>query len=401
MLTLFDIRNSKTNKSVLPQTQENEKTAFFQNNATEVINEELNDIWAMIRETAEECCDGDIEDVRREKIGASFLKMTNMFSGEELDRVYTWSRYAKPAIHCCERPVPELVEYVNAENYIYLTRSMDNLSRSALKDGDANVIHNMEIFSEAVFMRILETINPNDIPACLALGKTAQRNREYAEAREWFSRITKTQETFTGITALLACYEDETKYFLSKCKDGRHFNRYANGKVKDLNRMQCSVYKKWCAFYEERIEQANDGADQLKKEYVSLATRYARFERNRGNCEKALDILKSIPETYPEIHRVYAEEAMVYQFKPYMNCYYDIEKAIATFIKADDAFTSSGENEKYDAKGRKCILMPLANAYFHVGKYEEAAKVCDVVLSIDRREERAKALKKRIYRIAA
>lgn len=401
MKTLFDIRNMIASEGITAQTTENEKKEINKDSSAEIISAELNSIWAMIREVEYGNCDCDIERICREKIGGSFIKMTRLFPGEELNKVYTWSRYTKPAIHCCEKPVTELVEYVTKENYVYLTRCMENLSRSILKDGDPKVTHNMEIFSDAVYKHILETVDPDDVPACLALGRTAQRNREYVEARAWFSKITETVEPYIGITALLKCYEDETKYYLSKCKDGRDFNCHANAKVKDLNRMQCSIYKKWCALYEDRIGKGNERTEQLKREYVSLVTNYARFERNRGNCRKALDLLECIPETYPEIYRVYAERAMIYQFKPYKNSYYDIEKAISTFIKADAALTASKENETYDIRGRKCILMPLANAYFHMGKYEEAVKVCDIVLSIDKREERAKTLKKRIFRIAS
>ena len=47
-------------------------------------------------------------------------------------------------------------------------------------------------------------------------------------------------------------------------------------------------------------------------------------------------------------------------------------------------------------KNKKYILMPLANSYFLSGRYEEADAVCEQVLQLDNKEQRAIALKTKI-----
>ena len=53
------------------------------------------------------------------------------------------------------------------------------------------------------------------------------------------------------------------------------------------------------------------------------------------------------------------------------------------------------------AISKKSILVPLANTYFASGMYTEASDVCDIVLKIDKKEQRAIELKKRIMCMAS
>ena len=87
---------------------------------------------------------------------------------------------------------------------------------------------------------------------------------------------------------------------------------------------------------------------------------------------------------------------MIYQFKSYSNPFYNIDKAIETFKKAEASMKDGEEMYALTAKNKKCILMPLANSYFLCGRYEEADAVCEQVLQIDQKETRAITLKSKI-----
>lgn len=367
-------------------------------NPAEIITNELDGLWEVTRAKAAGLY-SEMECVK--KITDSFREVRCRFSNEQIDSAYAWPRYVKIAIHCVDEPIPELVDYVNESNYIRLTKHLSDLSYSVYKGGEEGVKANMEKFSESVYLHILEDINPEDVPSCLALGRMCQKNAEYDEARQWFGKILNTEDPFNGITALLACYEEETKAVLTEGK-----NRYSNDskreeKVRMLNESQCSVYDKWCRITEERINGSDEVTEQCKREYVSLMTGYARFERNRGDFDKAFELLRKIPRTYPDIYRVYTEEAMIYQFKPYKNHYYSLEKAIEAFRMAEKAISCSDAKGTSGAKSKKSILMPLANTYYQSGRYVEAASVCDNVLKIDVNEQRAINLKNKIARMAA
>ena len=364
-------------------------------NPAEIITKEIDGLWEMVRQEKE----GLVSETEcRERIARSFNSVNERFSNEQLDSVYTWPRYVKIAVHVVAEPVNELIAYVSESNYKRLTKRLSDLSYSVYNGEEENVKSNMEKFSSAVYLHILEDINPKDIPSCLALGRMFQKRAEYDAARGWFEKVTETEEPFNGVTALLSCYEDETKAILSSRKNRHSYDPDFSEKVKHLNDRQCDIYEKWCRTAEERVNDSDGVTEQQKREYVSLLTGYARFERNRGNYKKAFCLLDRVPKTYPDVFRVYVEEAMLYQFKPYKNRYYSLEKAIDSFKKAEAAISASGIS---DAKSKKSILMPLANTYFQSGRYHEADSVCDRVLMIDGKEQRAISLKQRIACLVA
>lgn len=366
--------------------------------AAEVVTREIDELWKMVRERNEgdlPCSEADC----RERIVESFRRIRGSFSDEQLDAAYAWPRYVKVAVHCTDVPVEELVEFLNKDNYIPLTKRLTDLHKSVCKGDDAEAIKNSERFSAAVYNYILEHIDPADIPSLLFLGRLAQKRGAYDEARGWFMRIMETEEPFNGITAWLACNEEETKRILSDGRRSYKRSYQLREKVKTLNDSQCTIYEKWCAVMEERITGGESVSEQYKREYVSLVTGYARFERNRGNYEKAFELIERVPDGYPDMYRVYTEKAMLYQFRPYKNRFYSLERAIESFKKAYAAI--EGEDGRTAcAKSRKSILMPLANSYFQSGRYDEAESVCDKVLKIDHREQRAINLKNQIACLA-
>lgn len=92
---------------------------------------------------------------------------------------------------------------------------------------------------------------------------------------------------------------------------------------------------------------------------------------------------------------------MLYQFRSYKNRYYSLDKAVDTFKKAYSVIPEGSSNTSGSRKSRKSILMPLANTYFQMGRYDDASDVCDSVLLIDAKERRAIELKDRILKLAS
>lgn len=92
---------------------------------------------------------------------------------------------------------------------------------------------------------------------------------------------------------------------------------------------------------------------------------------------------------------------MLYQFRSYKNRYYSLDKAVDTFKKAYSVIPEGSSNTSGSRKSRKSTLMPLANTYFQMGRYDDASDVCDSVLLIDAKERRAIELKDRILKLAS
>lgn len=355
------------------------------------IAKELAYLWNMIREQTE----GNLfepKDIKAE-IVASFNRLKEHYTDEQLDNVLP--KYVSIAVRVVHEPIRELIEHINESNYISLTKRLSDLSNSISKNERKKAFQeNMEAFMEALYIHILDNLNAKDNPACLSLGNIAKRKGDYETARKWYERVIETDQPFNGITSLLACYETEIKAILSESRRRDCFDPLIWKKVNALNKCQSEIYEKWCGILRDRIN-AEETTEQYKEDYVTLMTGYARLERNRGDYDKAFSILDSIPVAYPGLHRVYAEKAMLYQFKPYNNHYYNLEKAIEAFKDADSLIGTIVDNS-YDVKSRKSILMPLANTYFQAGRYEEAIIICDRVLQIDCKEQRAINLKDRI-----
>ena len=366
----------------------------------ETADVEIEKIWSVIRKRRDEGLDISESECAR-MITESFAKLRIQFSDDQLDETYTWPRYVKAAVHCCGESIRDLVEYVTENNYIFLTKRLSDLVKSVQNGDHTDAADNVDRFANAVYMHILQTINPLDIPSLLSLGREAQKKQKYSEAREWYSKILETDEPFNGITALLACCEEEIKTTLSNNGSSYSRNPKLKEKVRELNSYQASVYEEWRQILKDRIIRDEEAPERAKKEYVALLTGYARFERNRGNYERAFRLLESAPRTYPESYRIYAEEARLYQFRSYKNRYYSLDKAVDTFKKAYSVIPEGSSNTSGSRKSRKSILMPLANTYFQMGRYDDASDVCDSVLLIDAKERRAIELKDRILKLAS
>lgn len=367
---------------------------FTEETAEKMLGNELDRLWEMRRKKEEGLCN---EGECRENISASFTKMQDCFSKEELNGISLWPKYVKVAIYTVEEPVFALLQYVKADNYIVLTKRFSDLSASVQRKGEEWINSNIERFGIALYHHILEKINPKDVPSCLALGRYSQKRGDYEMAKFYFETVmdTASETAFNGLTSLLSLYEEEIKATLKKSRKNKS-SAEEKEKAKSLKNKQYAIYEAWVGKMEEKIQRVSDLPEQYKRDYVTLLSGYARFEKNRGNYIRAMELLKKVPEDFPEIYRIYAEEALIYQFKSYANPFYNIEKAIETLKKAAVSMKEDEETYPQKAKTKKCILMPLANSYFLCGRYEEADAVCDQVLQIDQKETRAITLKSKI-----
>ena len=357
------------------------------------ITKELDQLWEIHQMLKEGMC---TEAECKERISESFLAMQDLFSKEDLNSNHIWPRYVRLSVHTVEEAPLALLQYIREDNYIVLTKRFSDLSASVYRRGEDKEKKNMENFAIALYKHILQEINASDHPSCLALGRIFQKRGEYETAKFYFEKIIETDTPFYGITSILACFGEEIKVIQSEEKKRSSSMPELKEKAKSIEEKQYEIYEKWSGIMEERMQNSSEVSDKYKKDYVALLTGYARFEKNRGNCNRAMELLRKIPENFPDIYRVYTEEAMIYQFKSYSNPFYNIEKAIETFRKAESAMNEGEARYALTTKNKKYILMPLANSYFLCGRYEEADAVCDRVLQLDKREQRAIALKTKI-----
>lgn len=357
-----------------------------------MLEAELDSLWKMQRKKEEGICS---ERECRESISTSFTKMQDCFSKEELNGISIWPKYVKIAIYAVEKPIFELLQYVKEDNYIVLTKRFSDLYVSVQRKGEEWINSNAERFGIALYHHILEKINPADVPASLALGRYSQKRRDYKMAQFYYEKVMESKSAFNGVTSMLALYEEEIKATLKMSKKNNSFAEEKE-KADELKNKQYEIYEAWVGKMEEQMQRSSEHSEQYKRNYITLLSGYARFEKNRGNCNRAIELLKKVPENFPDIYRVYTEEAMIYQFKSYSNPFYNIEKAIETFRKAESAMNEVEARYALTTKNKKYILMPLANSYFLCGRYEEADEVCDRVLQLDKKEQRAIALKTKI-----
>ena len=357
------------------------------------ITKELDQLWEIHQMLKEGMC---TEAECKERISESFLAMQDLFSKEDLNSNHIWPRYVRLSVHTVEEAPLALLQYIREDNYIVLTKRFSDLYASVYRGGEDKAKKNMENFAIALYEHILQEINASDHPSCLALGRIFQKRGEYETAKFYFEKIIETDTPFYGITSILSCFGEEIKVIQSEEKKRSSSMSELKEKAKSIEEKQYEIYEKWSGIMEERMQNSPEVSDKYKKDYVALLTGYARFEKNRGNYIRAMELLGKIPENFPDTYRVYTEEAMIYQFKSYSNPFYNIEKAIETFRKAESAMNEDEARYVLTTKNKKYILMPLANSYFLCGRYEEADAVCDRVLQLDKKEQRAIALKTKI-----
>ena len=313
---------------------------------------------------------------------------------------YFWSRFLKMAVPYMSYIPDTFMTYINESNYVLMTSVFQKMAKGTLKDRDLKEYERSHIygFMETFYKYLLEKF-PEDRPSMLALGKAYEGKNDYATARKYYMDFMELADTpyNNGLSSLLASYENEVKKLLKDREGDRTENLQ---RVHKLDGIMKATYEYW---EQEVREAAENGSDDRRREYIAFITHFSRFEIHQNRFEHAYELLSSVPDDYPNLFRVYGELGMLYQTKGRFkeNTYYDLDKAIESFCKAEGIFMNVGIGQ-HDAKtSEKCILVPLANTYFQVGRITEALEICNKVLLLDSREWRVKELKKKIQEQAA
>ena len=306
---------------------------------------------------------------------------------------YLWSRFLRMAMPYMSGIPDTFLTYINESNYILMTSAFQKMTKGAIKNTEGCERRNLYGFMETFYKFLLEKF-PDDRPSLLALGKAYEGKKEYGAARQCYLDFMDLEDIpyNNGLSALLASYENEVKDILKDREGDRMENRQ---KIRKLNGFLKATYEYW---QKEIREAAESGGDDRRREFVSFVTHYARFETYQSRFEHAYELLSAVPDDYPDLFRVYGELGLLYQMKGKTkeNVYYDLDKAIESFCRAEEIFLSIGTQQRDAKVSEKCILMPLANIYYQAGRKAEALEVCNKVLLLDSREWRAKELKRKI-----
>lgn len=330
-----------------------------------------------------------------EEIESSFRQLRNEISEEQFNAKRTWIRYVNVAVRTTDEPLRELIDYINSDNYRTLSEGLTLLSNSLRQHNEKLGLRNLEVFSRVFYTHILEYISPQDTASFISLGQLARKKGDYAEARKWFEQALNSNTPFHALTSILTCYEDEIKQLLRENKQNAVLNHEARKRIRELNKIQFDLYMKWSKILKNKIDSDDTVSLQDKEAYVQLMTRFSRFERDRGFYTSAFDILNQIPESFPYQHRIYCELAMLHQSRNYRNPYYNLEKSIECFQEAEKSLMASSDNDNVKIS-QKSILIPLANSYYSLKRYDDALDICEQVLQIDAKEKRALRLHDKI-----
>jgi len=320
-------------------------------------------------------------------IGEAFERIRNLATNEKYINM-VWAQFVNFSAKKINDMPDKLLSFINENNYRTLFEYTRNWVSKELKksDDERGSLYPAQIICEW----ILNRINPDDIPALMLLGQMYKSEKDYKKARICFKQIMDYPNGFNGITSLAECYNDEIVDLLVESKRNGS-NKGIVKRIAELNKQLRSLYINNISKLKEKVMNATE--PDIKNErvrYVSLVCQYARWSKKNGNYDECIKTLKDIPEDYPEYNRVLLEIALLYQYKggsKYYNKYYDINKAIEVLKQADSLIKDSK-----DKNARKSVLMPLANSFHMIREYDEAYRICNLVLEIDPYEKNAKDL---------
>lgn len=326
----------------------------------------------------------------------SFKKMVEV-SPNDHQMNKAWMKYFGFAVKYVNHLSPVLLEWLTVENYrtiFSLVKNtvkhyMGNMAKRKTDDINYNKIDAVLQLSDY----ILDKFNPNDIPAYMMKGQLLRVKGDYRMAEECFKRVMQQENGFNGLISLLDCYNEEQMLLLDEVKTTEP-NDDLKKRLKALRKKtrQMFVDKE----YELRTYLMGHGDDvEAKVHYMTLITKHARWERNMKNYQTCDQMLQSVPEDYPEYYRILTEMGLLHQFrgsKSMPNPYYNVDRAIELFEKADQLLEKQQELTNDVACARKSVLIPLANSYVMIGRIDEARRACMRTLDIDPNENKAKDL---------
>lgn len=250
---------------------------------------------------------------------------------------------------------------------------------------------------------ILKHIDGMDICAILLKGDAYNALGFYDKTKEVYGEAVKCG-SYSIMTALVETYESEIQncFDLRRQSASKKLDRWCHNRIKALNEQLAGLYREGSDTMRARLR-TTDSEDKEKllaaqADYLKWQTKYARYEKNRRHYSKCKGILDNLPESFPEYYRALTELGLLYQFKGktnMMNPYHDLNLAAETLEKADDWIREHNNiepKEPISVKGVKSALMPLGYTYKMLGEYNKAISVCERVLALDSRENRAKDL---------
>lgn len=337
-----------------------------------------------------------------EEISAAFTRRVEAVGEHRKeDRIdVKWANHLRFAARYTDVCPRSLLEYITAENYRCLS-SLLNSFRNTICEEPAR--SNFLRFARLAHQRILDEIAPDDAPSHLFMGNCLLNEHDFEGARAHYWAMIESGSDYHGITALSSAYEREIRWLLDrKYNDENADSRKIDRRIRDINIRLSDLYGTWTQKYRALIPDAPDEKTrrELQLRYASLTAKYARNAKCRGNYHKCHSILTDHPMDGPGTSRIMTELGLLFQtpgnrHRP--NPYYDPHGAIEMLDKALHALEAETPDAQKGSSqyrgGQKSILVPLANTYYACGQYAQAIRICDKVLALDKREEKAIQLK--------
>ena len=331
-----------------------------------------------------------------ELLADSFTRMKAV-SPSDRQMNQAWMKYFGFAVKYGSHISPVLLDWLTEENYRTIFSYAKNTVRHYMgnvgkrKTEDINLDKIDAIIQLCDY--VLEKFDSSDIPAQMMKGQLLRVKGDYPRAEACFEGVMQQKNGFNGLISLLDCYNEEQILLWEKTR--------AKGADKELKMQLKALRKKIRDLFEAKEYELrtllleNEEDTETKIHYMTLISKHARWERNEKNFQDCHRILQTVPEDYPEYYRIVLELAFLHQCRgnKYMpNPYYDLNKAIELFIQADQIMEAIYDGSDELKRARKSALVPLANSYALVGKYEEAGQACKKALDIDPKEARAMEL---------
>lgn len=328
------------------------------------------------------------------KISSSFVDLKNAYCNNEKYVNIAWIRYINFSASVASNIPQALLDYITVENY----RSLFNLLKTKFNKPTKKEADNTYDFAVSICKKILDDIAPNDIPAVLMLGHLAEGYEMYETARSYYAKAANDFDSFNAAMSLINSYENEIKDLLQQKYNEKSRNADFYGeRIREANSELSKLYQTW----ENKLHTKYQNCDSQKaaEEFTSILAKHARYEKNRKNFNESYAILTRAFNLLPESYRIYSEFGLLYQTpgtKYRSNKYYNPENAVKMFLKSLELIQIQID-EKDIKRVKKSVLVPLANTYFMLKKYDEAMEVCNSVLSIDSHENNALKLLRMIH----
>ncbi len=329
-------------------------------------------------------------------VSESFMRMAGKAPYDRL-MAKAWMKYFGFMAKKGDQIPEAMLEWMNDQNYrtvfSYVKNTvkhyMGNPGTRKTEDVNLNKIDMVIQLSDFV----LDHFNKADIPALLMKGQLLRVKGDFLKAENILTQVSEMDGGFNGLVMLLDCYNEERGVLLAKL-----FTQGANWGLKErlaaIRRTTRELYETNEELLKKRIAE-DEEKDAVKLQLVTLASKHARWERNERNYLVSRETIAGIPEDYPEYFRIVLENAFLHQCrgsKGEVNPFYDMDKAIELFQKADCLMARQMQDEKDVRRTYKSVLVPLAFSYYQTGKIEEARRTCQRVLSLDPKDKKVQEL---------